>query len=535
MLGVHEFEALDLRLYSTKQNSIEPSIGVPGVNLWVTMGDLHGNALKLLKFIHLEDIVHVSRDSYLLFVQLYEDAQSDELSLRISAANAFYQDVLPSIMVTRGANFRGLGDMLSDRGASDFFTLHLIGKLVDGGANVEIILSNHDSLFIQWMEAKLQGERVEIWEQLSEGQAESLRRLDELVELGVVQMDQLKSLYDKYKQTLKLLSYDYNEEGQFILHSHAHLDERHVLLMANGLLDTYGDYMSPEVIISLVTLCDRLNNDPHAMISEADSKALVDIINLVVRNCADKNELTDLINVNKEYMNKRQSNGNGIDPTANPVHYALWNRDDIDEEEQDRPKNPSIINSHGHHTYEQEYALCLDNRFGRPDHPDSAYVGNLVFMRTTPVNVFEIRYAQLTELMQFLVSRRNMMLDHDRQTGEMNIALSTRMRNSTVNMVCMHLINCFSEMKFDDNPTHHAETMNKSWAAIDEIITRKSNPGLVQKMKRDWGDKLMRHAPGPKATVNQVVFRWASHKEKHEATAAATMRKDGRAGTFFAH
>ena len=126
-------------------------------------------------------------------------------------------------------------------------------------------------------------------------------------------------------------------------------------------------------------------------------------------------------------------------------------------------------------------------------------------------------------MLQLLISRGNVVLKKDPQTGVMDIKTNDSVNNPEVNRICFHLMSCFDGMRLDDNPAKHVEKINDAWESIDHLITQERNPGLGTKMKREWNDKVTARSEGPKATTNQLIDHWSVSKEKHTASAIATM------------
>ncbi len=120
----------------------------------ITLGDLHGNALKLVHFLVREGVLRVSKDDYYNWVNLYRLESAENKTqlkeIHLSSLNDWLQRVE---VVKVGPKVRFLGDLLCDRGANDYFTLKILEKLVTGGRKIEIILSNHDLGFLYFYQA----------------------------------------------------------------------------------------------------------------------------------------------------------------------------------------------------------------------------------------------------------------------------------------------------------------------------------------------------------------------------------------------
>jgi hypothetical protein len=116
----------------------------PTVDDVLTLGDLHGNAVKLLYFLIYMNVVDMDDDQYGLFVYLYNLPVHDLGRGHIVAFNTCIND----IRIINPTAIRLIGDVLADRGSNDYFTLKLLDLLCNKHISIEILLSNHDIEFI---------------------------------------------------------------------------------------------------------------------------------------------------------------------------------------------------------------------------------------------------------------------------------------------------------------------------------------------------------------------------------------------------
>lgn len=603
-MGLHTVPAVNLRAYQQASSS-STSIPFDPTKEWTTLGDLHGNALKLVHVLHMFNILDIDRASYMTLVQVYaalqiedeptephrhndrirahiayiknlpeyqaflnvyeEKAENfeppDALSMKIVALGAFYE-VLPNITVKQGARFRAIGDMMGDRGANDLLTLELIGKLIDGGVELEILLSNHDMVFIQCMEGILRGESIETWKQLGWGQAESLRRFVEICtavtdEDGIDNnpfVEKVFALYAKYKKVLKAVSYDFDESRNLLLYTHAHVDEQILFEMVKGLLlraktDPLLATIPVELRERMQTLCDRLDSH-NEMISIEDTMMLADFMNVVLEHCAQQNRLTELYEKSPAMqgvnLTQNQKTGFGLDPAIDPFRYLCWNRDSLDNRPSTRPKNPNIVNVHGHHTYgsspqnpEQQYAVGLDNSLGHAsteqNYPnaklalqvvrsipyvpkvENAPVGTTV--QNTPDDI--LRAQQLLALIQELARTGNIIVSAD---GHMSSPQSRY--SATVNMICLQIQNQHITesdcQNFIQSRGHDTGKINATWSSIDKIIEENSHPNVIERARRSLAaTSTARMSIGPKATTNGIIAHWTQYKTQNNVQAPA--------------
>lgn len=242
---------VDLSQYPTPK--INPSEGdVP------CLGDVHGNAVKMLYFLVMEGVIKLKNgaEDYALYVKLYDDfltiitddfstdekfktfvgqlrrapknssgrANSDPIfnntviqqridlmvadnQVKIKKIIEEMDRIISEATVCAPRKIRFIGDMLADRGACDLFTLRILSKLKEHKEmQVVILYSNHDDIFMQHFylrdKPNLSFEEVE----LNWMQALSLQSLCALVKNDIVTENAVKKLVrDAYLPCLKLL------------------------------------------------------------------------------------------------------------------------------------------------------------------------------------------------------------------------------------------------------------------------------------------------------------------------------------------
>lgn len=108
-------------------------------NEQVTIGDLHGNALKLIWFLKKYGYIDITRTQYNLFRQFYAEGKVEEF-VELVGKLAFTPE-------SKNHLLRLIGDVLADRGENDWMTLAILKKMDDEGVPFEIDFSNHDMEF----------------------------------------------------------------------------------------------------------------------------------------------------------------------------------------------------------------------------------------------------------------------------------------------------------------------------------------------------------------------------------------------------
>ncbi|NDH08693.1 MAG: type IV secretion protein Dot [Gammaproteobacteria bacterium] len=215
--------------------------GTEGIQ--ITIGDLHGNAMKLMFMLVKHGIAkHLNAEDYAKLVRIYTIPVED-LTEGILAE---YNTILSEIEFSTDSLVRLIGDELADRGSNDYFTLKILEKLTQHGVRVEIILSNHSIEFIEAYE-KHQNFHAPM---LSEGgHAPSMEALEILVKKGIVRRDEILAIANQsYKPTLRAISYSLSEDKtEITIYSHAAIGLDTIELLAEKLKVEYQDSTTSEL------------------------------------------------------------------------------------------------------------------------------------------------------------------------------------------------------------------------------------------------------------------------------------------------
>lgn len=328
----HELEInnVDLTQYPQKIKHYEPDIEI-------TIGDLHGNALKLLYFLISNDVVRMSSKDYQRFVNIYKKSPR-ELSHKDMA---IFHAILNSISINSDHKLRFLGDDLCDRGMNDYYTLHIFKKLDIANAFFEIILSNHGNFFLSAYERP---EQSFSYNPYGEGKHESIVRsmlnLGKLIDNGLAdKQDILDIVQTHYLKHLTFPGMTLNKEkNEMTLYSHAPVDLNILSRLASDLNVIYND----ENLEQLVKTYSAINNQIQIWIMQHQFRS----------NYKRLNELHD-----KE-------------KTSSPIKQILWNRDYtiLNREYMPDGRSYGINFVHGHDS--QSNVIDLDNSFGKGDRHD---------------------------------------------------------------------------------------------------------------------------------------------------------------------
>ena len=217
----------------------------------ISIGDLHGNTLKLLYFLVEEGVWALSKDDY---DKLYTIYMTPTVDLRASDLLCFNDIIERAEITKKDINITLLGDELADRGDNDYFTLLVLRKLREAAVNIEIILSNHGIEFLRNYEQRRFSGNVMI----NPEQASSLKNMCSLLRMGLLNEADVRQLVkEDYIPLVKAISYTVSEEGELTLFTHAPVGLETIKAVADRLHIPYKD----DSLKALVKTIDSINNE----------------------------------------------------------------------------------------------------------------------------------------------------------------------------------------------------------------------------------------------------------------------------------
>jgi hypothetical protein len=336
-----EIAYVDLNHYPEKINHFGPDTEI-------TIGDLHGNALKLLNFLIHQEVISMPAKDYQNFVEIYHTPPDNLTSKDI----AIFHAIINAMSINPAHPVRFLGDDLCDRGMNDYFTLHLFKKLDLANVNFEVVLSNHNNFFLSAYERP---EKSFSYNPYGEGNHESLVRsmlnLGKLIDRGLVdKQDILEIIQTNYLKHLVFPGMTVNKNKQEItLYTHAPVD---LQILSNLAKDLNIDYQDSD-LNHLVQTYSSINRQIQSWIMQ------------------------NQFSTNYKRLNERHKTEN----TPSPIQQVLWNRNYTILERVHKPEGKafSINYVHGHDS--QSNVVDLDNKFGKGDNYDR---GPLAVYMTNP-------------------------------------------------------------------------------------------------------------------------------------------------------
>ena len=331
----------------------------------VVLGDLHGNALKLLHFLIKYNVIlpMSDPDDYTFFVDVYFGYENDNL-------HCDFQEIKRLIYALEVNPFAPdllfLGDELADRGKNDIYMLWFFHKLDIAGIKYEIIQSNHGIEFAIAHEKVLREEmkgckylyypvglRAEF--------ACSMLHMSNSITSEDIQQADVNTLVNVHQTHQKLLSYSLTADATDItLFTHAPADYTIIKPLADLLHTPYFDATPTELACSI----DNIND---AYLTRLKMRQLHTIFDPAAISLITAPEPSPKLQARY------------------PLLYLLWNRDIRPTHlarSQVHPSGYPIAYCHGHDPVpdplERPHIRSLDSDFGKAE-PLSADIPNPVF------------------------------------------------------------------------------------------------------------------------------------------------------------
>lgn len=260
----------------------------------VSLGDMHGNALKLIYTMIEEGVLALkdeprrdvadgirrkklpvfgkytfegltADDKYQILRNIYNTPVNQ---LTLDDLNAF-QYLINKADVHIKKSVTLIGDELADRGNNDYFTLLVLQRLKKSDVNIDIILSNHSVEFIRDYEHR---EFTGV-AHLGRGQGQSLTNMRGLIQKNLIKEDDVRKIVNEvYKPMVKAISYTITPEGDITLFSHAPIGLETIKALAAKFKLPYRD----STPIELITTINSINIHVQQLFADKKLAALID-------------------------------------------------------------------------------------------------------------------------------------------------------------------------------------------------------------------------------------------------------------------
>ncbi len=314
-------------------------------NNQITIGDLHGNALKLLYFIIKHRIVECKKEHYQRFVEIYRKDVSSLEKKDLSEINY----ICENLIIKNKTKICLIGDVLADRGQNDFFTLLLLNKLHNESVPLDILYSNHDFTFIECFEKNgiFRSERA--WGDRLFGR--SMHQLQDLIDRGLVHKNEIITLLrESFLPHLKLISCIIDGHNEVTHFSHARIDEE---VIANLAMEMNVCFQANTVIQLASTIAAINHSFQH--------------------NYVEKN-LVHTLPKKEVFVDK-----------DDPVTFLMWNRDYEILQATTRSYKVNEVYGHDSNGPSLDGVYCLNNTLGAHlEHHSGEYIVLLTSLSQNP-------------------------------------------------------------------------------------------------------------------------------------------------------
>jgi hypothetical protein len=255
-------------------------IGAVEPSTLLMIGDLHGNAMKLIYFLICYGVMELEDpNDYGTLWKIYNrpingstptHLLADDYLASLREDKAVFEKILNAATIKQPKLITFIGDELSDRGKNDLLTLMTIKMLEEHQVNTAFMLSNHSVLALQSFIAQ-----KALTAKLGQGQERSIWNLWHLVRMGVVTPDEIKDLAFYWKQNIQLIGYLKTEDKQLTLFTHAPVGLDTIQKIAEKFDVQYDD-----ATVDTLTACiDQINQKAHAEIMSGDFIKRIDYWN----------------------------------------------------------------------------------------------------------------------------------------------------------------------------------------------------------------------------------------------------------------
>lgn len=227
------------------------SVTPPGQKIIVTVGDMHGNWWKLFSILVYLGLINPTDYAKCLLLNLYGRCITGTLVDYYvefeMIMNAPWLMVRPVDSLKERIKLVLIGDIFADRGPSDYCTALLLKHAISVGIDIDIIMSNHDALFISALEDPI------IFKGLCRDDTASVIELKN----DTAKLNQVKNIFYQYLQPHYKMALCYVNTGnsvdrsRMVLLTHAPHNLKTLHEMACGMTTVENSADLQEVICSV--------------------------------------------------------------------------------------------------------------------------------------------------------------------------------------------------------------------------------------------------------------------------------------------
>lgn len=292
-------------------------------NTHIAIGDLHGNALKLIYILIEEGVLELNEADYKKLRDIYQDPFCIDPKYQGRRLNAIdenikeFKRIISNAQVNQACAITLIGDELADRGNNDYFTLLVLQRLKEADVDIDIMISNHSVEFIR--NFQLGYVNTGLYSILPD-QTPSLGNMSRLMNVAVpdgtrpdgtrpegtiqtrplIDSTEVRKIVDEtYKPMVKAIGYTLDSNDQITIYSHAPIGLETIKALAQKFNIEYKDRTSKDLF------------------------STIDKINEYIGERLNANQLAQLFDQELYQKSRERVKDN---PTRFPLDRLTWNR-----------------------------------------------------------------------------------------------------------------------------------------------------------------------------------------------------------------
>lgn len=468
-----------------------PTIKKSSLSL-IAVGDLHGNALKLLHFLLKTGVLFWPTDDATPPEERYQEFYHAYYASPVTVANlATIKGLIKKLRAPPNCPYlRFLGDELADRGQNDLISLWLFECLDEHGLAYDCCFSNHTHIFMSLYQQVIINQEPLPALNLA---FQSINSLYWCMTNGLIEQEEIIRLVNNHKKHLRIINYGLDDSGIY-QYSHAptsHNIDKH-LAKKLGLfyIDNTPEFRAWSI--------EAINQKFTSLLDSGQMPSLFDQNTII--------SLSNKVTLSEE---------------EHPFEHTIWNRryDALSRPLKHPQHQYSQGSAHGHDSEEpnddQEYIICLDALFGKGEFYQecSELIQNPILHRnewrlsSEKMLDIEVKIKEFikTELAQLLKQTTHQQINH-LQHLMTKVAYYQQLlgdeRFSELHPAILSLINYAYEQKSislsaiqnDQRKTQQlSESIHELRERIAQLKQYNCIVDVLEHYERSWQDKLVEH------------------------------------------
>ena len=212
----------------------------------ISLGDLHGNVMKLIYTLIEEGFLDISERDYGVLNAIYNKEPQ-----KLYAGDIDYvKTIVHRAKVNNDKSLTLIGDELAERGMNDFWMLLVLKRLHEAQVDMDILLSNHS---VEFLNRSSGGTATII-----PAHSRSYHNMEVLIANGIISDAEVQEIINQhYLPMVKALRYSISEKGALTIYTHAPVGLETVEALALKLGVDY-DEKTPDSVMRTI---DNINKN----------------------------------------------------------------------------------------------------------------------------------------------------------------------------------------------------------------------------------------------------------------------------------